>query len=65
MLLRSDSQPWKTAAESLRGSYRRRVTTDRVRPILLKNSVRELERATLRKPTSQIDPGSTIATSAR
>ena len=34
-------------------------------PILLKNSVRELERATLRKPTSQIDSGSTIATSPR
>ena len=32
---------------------------------LLKNSVRELERATLRKATSQIDPGSTIATSPR
>jgi len=34
-------------------------------PILLKNSVREFARAKLRKPTSQIDPGSTIATSAR
>jgi len=32
---------------------------------LLKNSVRELERATLRKATSQIDPGSTIVTSPR
>jgi len=34
-------------------------------PILLKNSVREVERATLQKPTSQIDSGSTIVTSAR
>jgi len=37
----------------------------RNRPILLKNSVREVARATPRKPTSQIDPGSTIATSGR
>ena len=29
---------------------------------LLKNSVRELWRATLRKPTSQIEPGTTFAT---
>ena len=34
-------------------------------PIQLKNSVRALERETLRKPTSQIDPGSAIATSPR
>jgi hypothetical protein len=33
--------------------------------ILLKNSVREVERGALRKPTSQIEPGSTIATAAR
>jgi hypothetical protein len=33
--------------------------------ILLKNSVREIARATLRKATYQIDPGSTIATSPR
>src|SRR5678815_500274 len=32
---------------------------------LLKNSVRDVERAALRKSTSQIGPGSTIATSAR
>ena len=33
--------------------------------ILLKNSVGEVERAALRRSTSQIDPGSTIETSAR
>jgi len=32
---------------------------------LLKNSVRDVERTALRKSTSQIGPGSTIATSAR
>jgi hypothetical protein len=34
-------------------------------PILWKNSVGELTRATLRKPTFQIGPGSTIAISPR
>jgi len=38
--------------------------TDRNICILLKNSVCEVQRAALRKSTSQIDPGSTIATSA-
>jgi len=37
----------------------------RTRPLLLENSVREIERAALQKSTSQIDPGSTIETSAR
>jgi hypothetical protein len=31
-------------------------------PILLKNSLWAVERSRRRKPTSQIDPGSTIAT---
>jgi|SRR5678815_820914 hypothetical protein len=43
----------------------RSFASARLWPILLKNSVREVERATLRKPTSQIDSGSTIVTSAR
>ena len=42
-----------------------RRITNRFRPILLKNSARARERAKLQKSTSQIDPGSTIATSAR
>jgi len=41
------------------------ITKSSSRPILLKNSVRDAERAALRKSTSQIGPGSTIATSAR
>ena len=42
---------------------RRDGTGDCFRAIVLKNSVREVERAGLRKPTSQIDPGSTIGRS--
>jgi hypothetical protein len=40
------------------------LTIDRYWPILLKNSVRELERGAVQNSTSQNDPGSTIGTSA-
>jgi hypothetical protein len=41
------------------------VATDCYRPILLKNSLREVLSVTLRNLTSQIDPGSTIAMRSR
>jgi len=41
------------------------VAAGRGSPFQLKNSVRELAFAMLRKRTPQIGPGSTIATSAR
>ena len=51
--------------EAARREGLKTAASDRSWPILLKNSVREIERETLKKPTSQIGSGATIATSRR